>query len=444
MTTSKCKILKAIALPLLAIIFVASVLLGVFADRIDFFANADSQTPTSTNPNAWDGVSSDTSFYTFSSNTLHIYTPNQLKGLQTLAGNGFTFEGLTVQLETDIDLGGHDWYPIENFAGIFDGNGHTVSNGVLNIVGSANVGFFGTVDKIVTIKNLTLKNFSSKVSKEQLNSKSVGLLLGENTANGTRIVNCDVVDSALNFQAAGYPDSGKNGLLVGRSKAAILIDGCTIANSILYEASAMGYRFGGILGGNTASEYDSVVRNCNIWNTYLLSYQNPASGTNYGLICGEGNAVTVENFHTNMINYTAGSFQNGKYDLSQVGLSQQVVSALDNYPLYDAYAKIYTSRLFGGSSYFTGDTSYDGILLEKSFLVDGVDKLSNIYANKGSLSVAENVQNVKIEFDVEVDAVVTVGGVTVEDTNPTEKSWNLPLATVSNKPLLTFTLTEYL
>lgn len=421
MTTSKCKILKAIALPLLAIIFVASVLLGVFADRIDFFANADSQTPTSTNPNAWDGVSSDTSFYTFSSNTLHIYTPNQLKGLQTLAGNGFTFEGLTVQLETDIDLGGHDWYPIENFAGIFDGNGHTVSNGVLNIVGSANVGFFGTVDKIVTIKNLTLKNFSSKVSKEQLNSKSVGLLLGENTASGTRIINCDVVDSALNFQAAGWPDSGKNGLLVGRSKAAILIDGCTIANSTLYEASSTGYRFGGILGGNTASEYDSVVRNCNMWNTYLLSYQNPASGTNYGLICGEGNAVTVENFHTNMINYTAGSFYNGKYDLSQVGLSQQVVSALDNYPLYDAYAKIYTSRLFGGSSYFTGDTSYDGILLEKSFLVDGVDKLSNIYANKGSLSVAENVQNVKIEFDVEVDAVVTVGGVTVEDTNPDGK-----------------------
>lgn len=421
MTTSKCKILKAIALPLLAIIFVASVLLGVFADRIDFFANADSQTPTSTNPNAWDGVSSDTSFYTFSSNTLHIYTPNQLKGLQTLAGNGFTFEGLTVQLEADIDLGGHDWYPIENFAGIFDGNGHTVSNGVLNVVGSANVGFFGTVDKIVTIKNLTLKNFSSKVSKEQLNSKSVGLLLGENTANGTRIVNCDVVDSALNFQTTGYPDSGKNGLLVGRSKAAILIDGCTIANSTLYEASAMGYRFGGILGGNTASEYDSVVRNCNMWNTYLLSYRNPASGTNYGLICGEGNAVTVENFHTNMINYTAGSFQNGKYDLSQVGLSQQVVSALDNYPLYDAYAKIYTSRLFGGSDNFTGDTSYDGILLEKSFLVDGVDKLADVYGGHGSLALTENVQNVKIEFDVEVDAVVTVGGVTVEDTNPDGK-----------------------
>ncbi|HIR65578.1 MAG TPA: hypothetical protein IAC95_01655 [Candidatus Fimimonas gallinarum] len=421
MTTSKCKILKAIALPLLAIIFVASVLLGVFADRIDFFANADSQTPTSTNPNAWDGVSSDTSFYTFSSNTLHIYTPNQLKGLQTLAGNGFTFEGLTVQLEADIDLGGHDWYPIENFAGIFDGNGHTVSNGVLNIVGSANVGFFGTVDKIVTIKNLTLKNFSSKVSKEQLNSKSVGLLLGENTANGTRIINCDVVDSALKFQTAGYPDSGKNGLLVGRSKAAILIDGCTIANSTLYEASSMGYRFGGILGGNTASEYDSVVRNCNMWNTYLLSYRNPESGTNYGLICGEGNAVTVENFHTNMINYTAGSFYNGKYDLSQVGLSQQVVSALDNYPLYDAYAKIYTSRLFGGSSYFTGNTSYDGILLEKSFLVDGVDKLADVYGGHGSLALTENVQNVKIEFDVDVDAVVTVGGVTVEDTNPDGK-----------------------
>lgn len=122
-----------------------------------------------------------------------------------------------------------------------------------------------------------------------------------------------------------------------------------------------------------------------------------------------------------MINYTAGSFYNGKYDLSQVGLSQQVVSALDNYPLYDAYAKIYTSRLFGGSSYFTGNTSYDGILLEKSFLVDGVDKLADVYGGHGSLALTENVQNVKIEFDVDVDAVVTVGGVTVEDTNPDGK-----------------------
>ncbi len=432
MTTSKCKILKAIALPLLAIIFVASVLLGVFADRIDFFANADSQTPTSTNPNAWDGVGSDTSFYTFSSNTLHIYTPNQLKGLQTLAGNGFTFEGLTVQLETDIDLGGHDWYPIENFAGIFDGNGHTVSNGVLNIVGSANVGFFGTVDKIVTIKNLTLKNFSSKVSKEQLNSKSVGLLLGENTASGTRIVNCTITDSTLIIGG----DAAS--LTIGRSVGGILVDGCEVTNSVISDINNSGAVLGVILGHNTATEYRSVVRNCNVWNVFMLEPSREKSvedgrAENYGIVCAEGNNVLLENFHTNMINFNPGNISNGKYDMSNFDLTQNVLSALDEFYWWDVYSldNMTKNLLFGGqvaypqfnpnTYYYTGDKNYTGILLEKSFLVDGVDKLAEVYGGHGSLALTQNVQNVKIEFDVDVDAVVTVGGVTVEDTNPDGK-----------------------
>lgn len=432
MTTSKCKILKAIALPLLAIIFVASVLLGVFADRIDFFANADSQTPTSTNPNAWDGVSSDTSFYTFSSNTLHIYTPNQLKGLQTLAGNGFTFEGLTVQLEADIDLGGHDWYPIENFAGIFDGNGHTVSNGVLNIVGSANVGFFGTVDKIVTIKNLTLKNFSSKVSKEQLNSKSVGLLLGENTANGTRIVNCTITDSTLIIGG----DAAS--LTIGRSVGGILVDGCEVTNSVISDINNSGAVLGVILGHNTATEYRSVVRNCNVWNVFMLEPSREKSvedgrAENYGIVCAEGNNVLLENFHTNMINFNPGNISNGKYDMSNFDLTQNVLSALDEFYLWDVYSldNMTKNLLFGGqvaypqfnpnTYYYTGDKNYTGILLEKSFLVDGVDKLAEVYGGHGSLALTQNVQKVKIEFDVDVDAVVTVGGVTVKDTNPDGK-----------------------
>lgn len=415
MTTSKCKILKAIALPLLAIIFVASVLLGVFADRIDFFANADSQTPTSTNPNAWDGVSSDTSFYTFSSNTLHIYTPNQLKGLQTLAGNGFTFEGLTVQLETDIDLGGHDWYPIENFAGIFDGNGHTVSNGVLNIVGSANVGFFGTVDKIVTIKNLTLKNFTSKPVFEQINNKNVGIVLGQSNVNGTRIINCTVADSYIHVSHS----FGHDAFLVGATNGAILIDGCTVQNCFAYDDQSTGSPFSAILGYNSAPYYNSVIRNCNVWNTYLMGYYS--SSDNIGLICASGDAVTVENFHTNMMNYTSGNYYSGRFHIESIGLSEKIVSLLDSFSRYNVYQAMSSGRLFAGSDYFTGDTSYDGILLEKTFLVDGVDKLADVYGGHGSLALTQNVQNVKIEFDVEVDAVVTVGGVTVEDTNPDGK-----------------------
>lgn len=83
--------------------------------------------------NWYDGHESDTAY--------HITTAAQLAGLAQLvnADPGTTnFAGKTFYLDNDIDLSGHEWisigtvlggdYPEYSFCGVFDGQGHVISN----------------------------------------------------------------------------------------------------------------------------------------------------------------------------------------------------------------------------------------------------------------------------------------------------------------------------
>ena len=90
----------------------------------------------------WNG-SADTSWYTSApdASEYHISTAEQLAGLAQLvnADPGTTnFAGKTFYLDNDIDLSGHEWisigtvlggdYPEYSFCGVFDGQGHVISN----------------------------------------------------------------------------------------------------------------------------------------------------------------------------------------------------------------------------------------------------------------------------------------------------------------------------
>ena len=90
----------------------------------------------------WDG-STDTSWYTSApdASEYHISTAEQLAGLAQLvnADPGTTnFAGKTFYLDNDLDLSGHEWisigtvlggdYPEYSFCGVFDGQGHVISN----------------------------------------------------------------------------------------------------------------------------------------------------------------------------------------------------------------------------------------------------------------------------------------------------------------------------
>ena len=90
----------------------------------------------------WDG-SADTSWYTSApdASAYYISTAEQLAGLAQLvnADPGTTnFSGKTFYLEKDLDLSGHEWIsigtviggdnPKYSFCGVFDGQGHVISN----------------------------------------------------------------------------------------------------------------------------------------------------------------------------------------------------------------------------------------------------------------------------------------------------------------------------
>lgn len=105
---------------------------------------------------AWDGQAADQSWYTDAAE-LHLDTAAELAGLAKLVNAGTDFSGQTVYLDADVDLGGHDWTPIGQvtalakdsiqgsaFAGVFDGQGHTVHGLSLKFAeGNLGYGLFG-------------------------------------------------------------------------------------------------------------------------------------------------------------------------------------------------------------------------------------------------------------------------------------------------------------
>lgn len=88
----------------------------------------------------WDGTA-DTSWYNDTDTMFTLNTSEQLAGFAKLVDDGNTFEGKTIKLTTDVNLNAQDadgkrinFNPIghssngRSFNGVFDGQGHTISN----------------------------------------------------------------------------------------------------------------------------------------------------------------------------------------------------------------------------------------------------------------------------------------------------------------------------
>ena len=69
----------------------------------------------------------------------------QLKAFRDAVNAGNNYQGVTVELAADINLGGEEWTPIDSFAGEFDGNNHTISNFHIDATASDG-GFFNTIE----------------------------------------------------------------------------------------------------------------------------------------------------------------------------------------------------------------------------------------------------------------------------------------------------------
>ena len=104
-----------------------------------------------------------TSWYNKNKSEYELSSSKDFAGLAYLVNKGNSFEGKTVKLTKDISLEGKDWSTIgieesKPFKGIFDGQGHIVSDVYVSDQkdNQVNYGLWGCVDG-ATIKNLIVK-----------------------------------------------------------------------------------------------------------------------------------------------------------------------------------------------------------------------------------------------------------------------------------------------
>lgn len=213
------------------------------------------------------GDFADTSWYTkadANATEYHITTAEQLAGLAQLvnADPGKTnFAEKTIYLDNDIDLSGHEWisigtvrggdYPEYSFCGVFDGQGHVISN---------------------------LYSHESYIEGAEGADKSHNLLrnaLFGSVHNG-EVKNLGVADAEIQIDPKDDSAAGK-GILVdwmGKSK----ITNCWTSGSI-YSGTKMEKNIGGIVGvtmqGCTISGCYSTATLTGNFNNSEGFYKNP-------------------------------------------------------------------------------------------------------------------------------------------------------------------------
>ena len=268
--------------------------------------------------------------------TINIGTAAELRTLATEVKSGTTHSGDTINLTADIDLGGssNPWTPIGTssypFAGIFDGNGHTISNLYVDQA-SSYIGLFGKIASSSTISDLSV---NGSVSGNEYTGGIIGYSLGTIT-NVTSYINVTAKSRNYNNAGgiAGYNQgtitnctnmgaitSGSSvGGIVGYNTAGT-IENCTNTGSITSTSTSnQGGRAGGIVGYKT----DGTIINCfNIGDVTITNYSKAAGGI-VGENGGSGNVIDSKNTGTIVGNKNIGGI------IGHTDSSSQIISCVN-------------------------------------------------------------------------------------------------------------------
>ena len=243
-------------------------------------------------------VEPDTSWYESGNYTLTDV--NDLAGFAFLVNGGEDFYGETVTLGNSINCGGASLKPIGNeandFNGIFDGNGYTISNATITNEGTSCLsGLFGHVGGNGDVKNFTLDGINVGNSSSDGEETSTGIavarlwgtissvnttstcsvsgsyrtggIVGDGRGENANISSCEnraEVEGGANY-TGGIVGAGHDLPILGRS-------GVTVINCDNYGAVSGVNEVGGIIG--YADQAD--INNC----------------ANRGIVTGTGNYGT--------------------------------------------------------------------------------------------------------------------------------------------------------
>ena len=201
-------------------------------------------------------------------------------------------------LENDIDLRGQNFEPIENFTGVFDGNGHTISNFTIN-KSSGNIGFFANTNgakifdvrfqKAVVLVSNTLDTYTTKV----------GIVAG--LAQNTTFDNVSIITSTI---TSSIPSLQYVGSLAGQFQNGSRAQNITVDSTInLTSTSTKEKYIGGLFGSIDNSHSLTTVVDVQFVFSQL---QNSYIGGAYGIIVG--NKTQIKNIIINVENAQSGVY----------------------------------------------------------------------------------------------------------------------------------------
>lgn len=218
----------------------------------------------------------------------NVYEIQAKEGLHWLAktvNGGNTLSGKTVKLAADLDMTGIDYVPAGNtiasypstaFAGVFDGQGHTISNlTVASHTGEYSAaGLFGAITG--TVKNVKLANVN--ISSDHYAGGVVGYI-SANT--GASVQNCSVEGGSIKSTAhltdnGSYDDGDKAGGIVGYITAVDYVDACSVKN-----LTVTAYRDLGAIVGCATNSGTVKVTNCTVGDNVLVVVDNSHNYRNY-------------------------------------------------------------------------------------------------------------------------------------------------------------------
>ena len=217
--------------------------------------------------------------YAASENVIHISTVDELVDFAKRAHHDRWSRGKTVILDNDIKMPDDIDIVIPSFAGVFDGNGHTISN--VNVSEAAsNTGFFGLILEEGRVSNLKVEG---KYKPKEIMSR-LGGIAGTNYG---MVENCS-------YSGKIKADRELGGI-VGYNMPTGTVTGCSFDGSITGNVSC-----GGIVGYNEGRVV-SCTNNGNVNITYKDKSvtQEELSDTIESIIMGES-LKYLRGFHTRM------------------------------------------------------------------------------------------------------------------------------------------------
>ena len=197
---------------------------------------------------------------------------------------------------TALDMPAHEWTPIPEFAGVFDGNGVTIDGLTIKTTSTDKVGFFSVLNEGAKVQNVDFTNVNIDASCGVNAEFCVGTIAGR--VNGATIDNCKVLSGTVKATGQATNRDIFVGGLVGdiyndvTNSSKTIITNC-FNNSSVEAVTSVGrvMRMGGIYGSLAQDGANAEIINCA--NTGSVTGTNTSENAGNSRFGGIGGIVTA-------------------------------------------------------------------------------------------------------------------------------------------------------